>query len=166
MSPRPVTQYVSARDAWCKREQQLLYRRHQRRYTQNADAVPVRNRFRWPTRHSASLRCVSKRRSNRWIKRAKRFWRLSRSLFTTRKRLTNRRSQFGLIAEEVAEVNPHLVVATGKGDLQRSLRSGERDVTQRVSQRARKVKNSERSRSSHCDCERAGVANPKGERTA
>ena len=41
--------------------------------------------------------------------------------------------QFGLIAEEVAKVNPDLVVRDEDGEsLHRSLRSGERDVAQRV----------------------------------
>ena len=44
--------------------------------------------------------------------------------------------QFGLIAEEVAKVNPDLVTHDAKGEtIHRSLRSGERDVAQRVSQR-------------------------------
>ena len=45
--------------------------------------------------------------------------------------------QFGLIAEEVAKVNPALVLRDKEGKpYKRSLRSGERDVAQRVSQRA------------------------------
>jgi hypothetical protein len=46
-------------------------------------------------------------------------------------------AQFGLVAEEVEKVNPDLVVRDKSGQtLQRALRSGERDVAQRVSQRA------------------------------
>ena len=45
--------------------------------------------------------------------------------------------QFGLIAEEVADVNPDLVVRDENGEIYtRALRRGERDVAQRVSQRA------------------------------
>ena len=45
--------------------------------------------------------------------------------------------QFGLVAEDVEGVNPELVVRDKEGKpLQRALRSGERNVTQRVSQRA------------------------------
>ena len=41
---------------------------------------------------------------------------------------------FGLIAEEVAEVNPALVARNAKGRArERALRNGERDVAQRVS---------------------------------
>ena len=47
------------------------------------------------------------------------------------------RHSFGLIAEEVAEVNPDLVVRDKNGEiLQRALRPGERDVAQRVPERA------------------------------
>ena len=50
---------------------------------------------------------------------------------------TKNTPQFGLIAEEVAEVNPDLVRARQeRRDLHRALRSGERDVAQRVPQRA------------------------------
>ncbi len=46
-------------------------------------------------------------------------------------------SQFGLIAEEVAKVNPDLIVRDQEGrDLHRALRGGQRDVAQRVPQRA------------------------------
>ena len=45
--------------------------------------------------------------------------------------------QFGLVAEEVEKVNPDLVVRDDEGKaLHRALRSGERDVAQRVPQRA------------------------------
>ena len=45
--------------------------------------------------------------------------------------------QFGLVAEEVEKVNPDLVARDDNGQaLHRALRSGERDVAQRVSQRA------------------------------
>jgi hypothetical protein len=44
--------------------------------------------------------------------------------------------QFGLIAEEVAEINPDLLgVRRERRDLHRPLRSGERDAIKRVSQR-------------------------------
>ena len=43
--------------------------------------------------------------------------------------------QFCLIAEEVAEVNPDLVVRAKNGGIYRALRSGERAVVQRVSER-------------------------------
>jgi endosialidase-like protein len=44
--------------------------------------------------------------------------------------------QFGLIAEEVAEINPDLVgVRRERRDLHRPLRSGDRDAIKRVSQR-------------------------------
>ena len=49
--------------------------------------------------------------------------------------------QFGLIAEQVAEVNPRPGRARRKGqDLHGPLRRGERDVAQRVSQRAQKTR--------------------------
>ena len=45
--------------------------------------------------------------------------------------------QFGLVAEEVEKVNPDLVVRDDEGKaLHRALRSGERDVAQRVPERA------------------------------
>ena len=45
--------------------------------------------------------------------------------------------QFGLVAEEVDKVNPDLVVRDDEGQaLHRALRSSERDVAQRVPQRA------------------------------
>jgi Chaperone of endosialidase len=45
--------------------------------------------------------------------------------------------QFGLIAEEVAEVNSELVVRDDNGEIYTgALRRGERDVAQRVPQRA------------------------------
>jgi len=43
--------------------------------------------------------------------------------------------QFGLVAEEVAKVNPDLVARDAKGGLHRALRSGERHVAQRIPQR-------------------------------
>ena len=47
------------------------------------------------------------------------------------------KSQLGLVAEEVEKVNPDLVVRDANGAvLHRALRRGERDVAQRVSQRA------------------------------
>ena len=48
--------------------------------------------------------------------------------------------QFGLVAEQVEKVNPDLVARDEQGQgLHRALRSGERDVAQRVPQRTRKV---------------------------
>jgi hypothetical protein len=45
--------------------------------------------------------------------------------------------QFGLIAEEVEKVDPGLVARDEEGkNYERSLRSGKRDVVERVSQRA------------------------------
>ena len=44
--------------------------------------------------------------------------------------------QFGLVAEDVEKVNPDLVIRDKEGSLHRALRSGERDVAQRVLQRA------------------------------
>ena len=45
--------------------------------------------------------------------------------------------QFGLVAEEVEKVNPDLVARDERGKaLHRALRGGERDVAQRVPQRA------------------------------
>ena len=49
-------------------------------------------------------------------------------------------TQFGLIAEEVAEANPDVVVRDEKSEVYTvTLRGGERDVAQRVPQRARKM---------------------------
>ena len=48
-----------------------------------------------------------------------------------------RTSQFGLVAEDVEKVNPALVVRDKEGKaLQRALRPGERDVAERVPERA------------------------------
>ena len=44
--------------------------------------------------------------------------------------------QFGLVAEQVEKVDPDLVVRDDKASLTRSVRSSERDVAQRVPQRA------------------------------
>ena len=44
--------------------------------------------------------------------------------------------QFGLIAEEVAEVNPDLVVRDDDGEIYTCAMTRERDVAQRVPQRA------------------------------
>jgi hypothetical protein len=47
------------------------------------------------------------------------------------------KSQFGLVAKEVEKVNPDLIVQNKEGKaVQRSLRPGERDAAQRVSERA------------------------------
>ena len=57
--------------------------------------------------------------------------------FVTRKNLTEG-PQFGLVAEDVEKVNPDLVVRDDHGEtLHGALRGGERDVAQRVPQRAR-----------------------------
>ena len=59
---------------------------------------------------------------------------LDRSRFRLKKNDDKSVRQFGLIAEEVAEVNPDLVRARQKWrDLHRALRLRERDVAQRVS---------------------------------
>lgn len=42
---------------------------------------------------------------------------------------------FGLIAEDVEKVAPDLVTRNDKGEAETVLRSGERNVTERVSQR-------------------------------
>ena len=47
--------------------------------------------------------------------------------------------QFGLIAEEVAKLNPDLVIRDGRRNLHRSLQRSERDVAQRVSQGTSKI---------------------------
>ena len=45
--------------------------------------------------------------------------------------------QFGLVAEEVAKVNPDLVARDAKGEVYtRAVRSSERNVAQRVPERA------------------------------
>ena len=85
--------------------------------------------------------------------------------------------QFGLVAEEVEKVNPDLVARDEQGQvLHRALRSGERDVAQRVPQRApkavpgaaseRRSQQKELATERHGASERAGSANPEGERTA
>ena len=80
---------------------------------------------------------------------------------------------FGLIAEEVAAVNPDLVLRDEKGEIvQRPLRADQCDVAQRVPQRAQKSAGlgshrraaSERNGSSHGTVQRAGRANPESER--
>ena len=59
-----------------------------------------------------SPRAALRKTLNRWIKPAKRFWRLNRSPFITRPdtKKAEDTPQSGLIAEDVAEVNPDLVV--------------------------------------------------------
>jgi hypothetical protein len=80
-------------------------------------------------------------------------------------------SQFGLIAEEVAKVNPELVLPDQEGKPYCSLRRGKRDAAQRVPQRtpqkreARSDHRGLKSRNSDslCNGETAGRANPKSE---
>jgi hypothetical protein len=103
--------------------------------------------------------------------------------------------QFGLVAEDVEEVNPDLVVRDKEGKVNTqhcALRGSERDVTQRVPQRTphgarvkvywRKAGSDYRgtkeglpgydcaaargNSSPHCKPERAGIANPESERAA
>ena len=56
--------------------------------------------------------------------------------FRYKKRRSQDIPQFGLIAEEVAKVNPDLVVRDKEGKPTPCATSGERDVAQRVPQRA------------------------------
>ena len=87
--------------------------------------------------------------------------------------------QFGLVAEQVEKVNPDLVARDEKRQaLHRALRSGERDVAQRVSQgasqgggtRSNRRGATERLRITDCGTHRSpqstGGANPEGERPA
>jgi hypothetical protein len=89
--------------------------------------------------------------------------------------------QFGLVAEEVEKVNSDLVSSRRRREsLYRALRGGERDVAQRVPQRASNSARArpqsggtgdyraveERNGSSDRATLRAGITNPEGERTA
>jgi hypothetical protein len=66
--------------------------------------------------------------------------------------------QFGLVAEQVEKVNPDLVARDrARKTLQRALRSGERDVAQRVPQRTQGIcRTKERNRSAQGDRATAG----------
>jgi hypothetical protein len=80
--------------------------------------------------------------------------------------------QFGLIAEEVSAVNPDLVVRDVDGQIYTVRYDGERDIAQRVSQRAQHCAGAgsshcrvtERNGSPRSNRERAGSANPESER--
>jgi hypothetical protein len=82
--------------------------------------------------------------------------------------------QFGLIAEEVAEVNPDLVVRDENDEIYTVRYDSVNDVTQRISERAsqsaeignERRRATKRNQSSHSNGERAGGANPESERPA
>ena len=82
--------------------------------------------------HRSGLR----RTSPPWRRPVKQSCRSDRSPFTTRRDIKDL-PQFGLIAEEVAKVNPALVLPDKEGKPY-TVRydAGERDVAQRVPQRA------------------------------
>ena len=72
--------------------------------------------FNGQLRHGSSPRSVSRTRSNRWIRRAKRFLSLQPVTFHYKKDLDSEGiPQFGLVAEEVEKVNPDLVARDEHG---------------------------------------------------
>ncbi len=73
---------------------------------------------------------------NRWTRPAKPFYALKPVIFKYNSDKT-RRTHYGLIAEQVAEVNPDLVFRDNNGDIvDRALRTDQHDVAQRVPQSA------------------------------
>jgi Chaperone of endosialidase len=76
-------------------------------------------------------------------------------------------TQYGLIAEEVAEVDPQLVVRRNGETITVRYEQVQRDVAQRVPQRAHHgAGTKEGNCNAHCDGERAGSANSESERPA
>ena len=77
-----------------------------------------------------------KKTSNRWIKASETHLGLKPVTFHYKNQDTKKADdtpQYGLIAEEVANVNPDLVMRDKDGKVySRTLRCGERDVAQRV----------------------------------
>ena len=75
--------------------------------------------------------------------------------------------QFGLVAEEVAKVNPDLVACDAKGEPYTVRYDAVNAMlSQRVPQSASESRETRRRRRKSCDNrERAGSANPEGERT-
>ena len=74
---------------------------------------------------------------SRWTTPAKHFSRSRRLPSVTRRTLTRKAfQQFGLVAEDVEKVNPDLIVRDKGESPTGSVRAGERDVAQRVPERA------------------------------
>ena len=106
------------------------------RHSWNATGIASHTVTTTPTEagHGKFLARDTNTRLSRWTKPAKRSGHSSQSSSGTRVNRHRGTRSLALIAEEVAQVNPDLVGAT-RGEI-RPLRGGERDVAQRVSQRA------------------------------
>jgi hypothetical protein len=116
-------------------------------------------------------RSVSRRRSSRWTTQPKRSSRSNRSPSATSTRLIPRASRSSVSCRASGKSEPRFGGSRRqRRDLHRALRSRERDVAQRVPQRAPKGgevgsdggEAAEGNQSSHCKSERTGIANPKG----
>jgi hypothetical protein len=84
--------------------------------TQNADAIPVLGRLRRSAGDSRLFAAIQKGDLKRWTAPANPFWALKPVTFHYKSDNTNT-PQFGLIAEEVASVNPDLAVRDKEGNI-------------------------------------------------